>query len=73
MVPRSGFEDGDHAFLIDNDPVQVEDFADPWLDAFYLVAELRHVGKGECVYRLTEGDAAEQLTEAEAEVETDRC
>ena len=67
----SWFYVSDPTFLIYKDPVKVQDFADPGLDVLYLVAELRHVGKGECIFRVPVRDAANQLAETEAEVETD--
>ncbi len=69
--PVLRLEDSYHALLAHKYPVNVEYFADPWLYVLDLVAELRHVGEGQCVFCVTVRDAAYKLPDAEPEIKAD--
>jgi len=70
--PELWLEDSYHALLVHKDPVKVQGLADPGLYVLDLVAELRHVGESERVFRVPMRDAANELPDAEPEIEPDR-
>ena len=70
--PVLRFQDSDFAFLVDEYPVKVEGLAYPGLYILDLVAELRQVGEGKPIPGIPVGDPADELSETEAEIETDR-